>query len=76
MENDYFGLLYCGSDKKYFFPINHVPTADVEDALKINFIERYDNLSVEEVNKISKIVKDHRGSQKTLIEKIEGIFDK
>jgi len=58
MENDYFRLLYRGSDTKYFFPINHVLTADVEDILKINFIKRYDDLSVEQVNKITKIVRN------------------
>lgn len=81
METDYFGLLYrerstFGGSIRYLFHLNHVLTADEEDALKINFIERYDNLSVEQVNKITKTVRAHQDSQKTLIEKIEGILNK
>ena len=78
MDKKHFGLLYRygteeASNTMYTFSLNEVMDKAKEGKLGLSFVQRYDNLTIEQVNNILKEVFPYRGPQKTLLEKINEI---
>ena len=81
MINKYFGVLYrngpAGSaNTSYMWTFGHIFTSEELRELRAKLVKRYENLSIEQVDTIATEVdrhNKHKGSQKTLLEKIRGI---
>lgn len=79
MEDKLFGALFrkgpeLASNTLYMWNINRSVTADTLRSLGLEFVKRYDDLSIEQAYKISEEVGNHQGPQGPLIKKINEIL--
>ena len=75
-KNDDFGLLHqrgppSASNTKYMFKVNHILTSTQEDTFKVNFVDRYNNLSIRELMKQIKLLKDIRIHKKLYLKELK-----
>ena len=83
MQNKYFAILYRNgpagsSNTSYMWTFGHIFTSEELRELRAKLVKRYENLSIEQVDTIATEVdrhNKHKGPQKNLIKKINGIVD-
>ncbi|MBI3623266.1 hypothetical protein HY212_04280 [Candidatus Pacearchaeota archaeon] len=78
MAETYFGSLYReeseqNSKTKYHFRVNQVVSGADQEKWSWSFVQRYNDLTAQQVNDITREVFKHRGVQKTLLDKIDSI---
>ena len=77
-NHKYFGVLYregpeCASNTRYYFFVDQNPTSEEQRIGRLDFVDRYNDLSADKTGRISEAVRPYKGPQEELIKKIEGI---
>jgi hypothetical protein len=79
MEDQHWAVLFrkgpeLAPNTKYMWNMDGSVSADTLRSLGLEFVKRYDNLSIEQIYTIAEEVGSHKGPQNTLIQKIKEIL--